>query len=293
MLAFFLLFSIPYLSVGQLIYIHFYRYFCGNKLQTMNKTKRKSLACFFIFFGLIMGASQTVADELKVAVASNFYPTMKLIAKRYELKTAGSSGQEHRVILIPGSSGKHFSQIMNGAPFDVFFSADIERARLLEQEGRVIAGTRFTYALGRLILWSSIDNYVDSKGDVLNKKDFRYLAIANPKLAPYGQSAEEALKSLKLWTNMKDRLVRGENIAQTFQFIASGNAQLGFVGYSQILNPGSTIDGSFWEVPQSIYKPIEQQAVLLQDSYIGRDFLSFVKSDESLGIIYESGYGLP
>ena len=182
---------------------------------------------------------------------------------------------------------------MNGAPFDIFFSADIERARLLEQEGKIVAGTRFTYALGKLILWSSIDNYVDSKGEVLNKKDFRYLAIANPKLSPYGKSAEEALKSLKLWTNLKEKLVQGENIAQTFQFISSGNAKLGFVAYSQIMNPGLSIDGSFWEVPQSIYKPIEQQAVLLKDSYIGREFLSFVKSDESLSITYESGYGLP
>ena len=259
----------------------------------MRKTKLKSLACSFVFFGLLMGASQTVADELKVAVASNFYPTMKLIAKHFELKTDGSSGQQHKVILIPGSSGKHYAQIINGAPFDVFFSADIDRARLLEQEGRAIAGTRFTYALGKLILWSSIDNYVDSKGEVLNKKDFRYLAIANPKLAPYGKSAEEALRSLKLWTNLKKRLVQGENIAQTFQFISTGNAKLGFVAYSQIMNPGLSIDGSFWEVPQSIYKPIEQQAVLLKDSYIGREFLSFVKSDESLSIIYESGYGLP
>ena len=259
----------------------------------MRKTKLKSFACFFVFFGLLMGASQAVADELKVAVASNFYPTMKLIAKHFELKTAGSSDQQHKVILIPGSSGKHYAQIINGAPFDVFFSADIDRARLLEQEGRAIAGTRFTYALGKLILWSSIDNYVDSKGEVLNKKDFRYLAIANPKLAPYGKSAEEALRSLKLWTNLKKRLVQGENIAQTFQFISTGNAKLGFVAYSQIMNTSLSIDGSFWEVPQSIYKPIEQQAVLLKDSYIGREFLSFVKSDESLSIIYESGYGLP
>ena len=259
----------------------------------MRKTKLKSLACSFVFFGLLMNASQTVADELKVAVASNFYPAMKLIAKRFELITAGSLGQQHKVILIPGSSGKHYTQIINGAPFDVFFSADIERVRLLDQEGRVEAGTRFTYALGKLILWSSIDNYVDSKGEVLNKKDFRYLAIANPKLAPYGKSAEEALRSLKLWTNLKERLVQGENIAQTFQFISSGNAKLGFVAYSQIMNPSLSIDGSFWEVPQSIYKPIEQQAVLLKDSYIGREFLSFVKSDESLSIIYESGYDLP
>ena len=259
----------------------------------MRKTKLKSLTCFFVLFGCLMGTSQAVADELKVAVASNFYPTMKLIAQHFELKTDGSSGQQHKVILIPGSSGKHYAQIINGAPFDVFFSADIDRARLLEQEGRAIAGTRFTYALGKLILWSSIDNYVDSKGEVLNKKDFRYLAIANPKLAPYGKSAEEALRSLKLWTNLKKRLVQGENIAQTFQFISTGNAKLGFVAYSQIMNPGLSIDGSFWEVPQSIYKPIEQQAVLLKDSYIGREFLSFVKSDESLSIIYESGYGLP
>jgi len=239
-----------------------------------------------------MSTFQALADELKVAVASNFYPTMKVIAKEYELKTTGST-EQHKVILIPGSSGKHYAQIKNGAPFDIFFSADTERARLLEQQGKVIAGTRFTYALGKLILWSSVDDYVDPKGEVLNKKDFRYLAIANPKLAPYGKSAEEALRSLGLWTNLKERLVRGENIAQTFQFISSGNAKLGFVAYSQIMNPDISIDGSFWEVPQSFYKPIEQQAALLLDSDIGREFLSFVKSDESLSIIYESGYGLP
>jgi len=258
----------------------------------MRKNKLKSIACFFVFFGFLIITSQTLADEIKVAVASNFYPTMKVIAKEYELKTAGSTGQ-HKVILIPGSSGKHYAQIMNGAPFDIFFSADTERARLLEQEGKVLDGTSFTYALGKLILWSSIDDYVDPKGEVLNKKDFRYLAIANPKLAPYGKSAEEALRSLGLWTNLKERLVRGENIAQTFQFISSGNAKLGFVAYSQIINPGSSIDGSFWEVPQSAYEPIEQQAVLLKDSDIGREFLSFVKSDESLSVIYKSGYGLP
>jgi len=266
----------------------------------MRKTKLKSLACSFVFFGLLMSASQTFADELKVAVASNFYPAMKLIAKNFELKTAGSSGQQHKVILIPGSSGKHYAQIMNGAPFDIFFSADTEHAKLLEQEGRVDSETRFTYAKGKLILWSSIDNYVDSKGEVLNKKDFRYLAIANPKLAPYGKSAEEALRSLKLWENLQGRLVRGENIAQTFQFISSGNAKLGFVAYSQIKNPALSIGGSFWEVPQTLYKPIEQQAVLLKDSpvkksnrNIGREFLSFIKSDESLRVIFESGYDLP
>ena len=128
---------------------------------------------------------------------------------------------------------------------------------------------------------------------LLNQKDFRYLAIANPKISPYGASAEEALRSLRLWDNMQDRLVRGENITQTFQFVSSSNAKLGFVAYSQIKNPSFFLRGSFWEVPQSIYKPIQQQAILLKESSIGKEFLSFVQSDESLSIISKSGYGLP
>jgi molybdate transport system substrate-binding protein len=243
------------------------------------------LSCFFIIY--VLSTTQVAADELRVAVASNFYPTMKIIAKRYELKTGGSSGQQHKVVLIPGSSGKHF------APFDVFFSADEERPRLLEKEGKAQTGTRYTYALGKLVLWSPIDGFIDSEGLVLNQKDFRYLAIANPKISPYGASAEEALRSLRLWDNMQDRLVRGENITQTFQFVSSSNAKLGFVAYSQIKNPSFFLRGSFWEVPQSIYKPIQQQAILLKESSIGKEFLSFVQSDESLSIISKSGYGLP
>ena len=259
----------------------------------LQKAEINFLSLWLLAFLLVLCPRGTLADELRVAVASNFYSTIKVIAEHFELRTEGSSGQQHKVILIPGSSGKHYAQIINGAPFDIFFSADTERARLLEQAERTEPGTRFTYALGKLILWSPIDNYVDLQGKVLNKKDFRYLAIANPKLAPYGKSAEEVLKSLKIWANLKGRLVRGENIAQTFQFVSSGNAKLGFVAYSQIRSPDLSIGGSFWEVPQSIYRPIEQQAVLLKDSALAREFLSFVESDESLSIIYESGYGLP
>ena len=259
----------------------------------LQKAEINLLSLFLLAFLLVLCPRGLLADELRVAVASNFYSTIKVIAEHFELKKASSSGQQHKVILIPGSSGKHYAQIINGAPFDIFFSADTERARLLEQEGRVDSGTRFTYALGKLVLWSPIDNYVDLQGKVLSKKDFRYLAIANPKLAPYGKSAEEVLKSLKIWASLKGRLVRGENIAQTFQFVSSGNAKLGFVSYSQIKSLDFSISGSFWEVPQSIYRPIEQQAVLLRDSALAREFLSFVKSDESLSIIYESGYGLP
>ena len=259
----------------------------------LQKAEINLLSLCFLSFLLALFPRVSLADELRVAVASNFYSTIKVIAEQFELKTTNSSGQQHKVILIPGSSGKHYAQIINGAPFDIFFSADTERARLLEQSERAESGTRFTYALGKLILWSPMDNYVDLKGEVLKSKDFRYLAIANPKLAPYGKAAEEVLKSLNIWTDLGGRIVRGENIAQTFQFVSSGNAKLGFVAYSQIKSPNLSISGSFWEVPQSIYRPIEQQAVLLRDSALAREFLSFVKSDESLSIIYESGYGLP
>jgi len=259
----------------------------------LQKAEINFLSLCFLSFLLALFPRVSLAEELRVAVASNFYSTIKVIAEQFELKTADSSDQQHKVILIPGSSGKHYAQIINGAPFDIFFSADTERARLLEQSERAESGTRFTYALGKLILWSSMDNYVDLKGDVLKSKDFRYLAIANPKLAPYGKAAEEVLKSLNIWTDLGGRIVRGENIAQTFQFVSSGNAKLGFVAYSQIKSLDLSISGSFWEVPQSIYSPIEQQAVLLRDSSLAREFLSFVKSDESLSIIYESGYGLP
>jgi molybdate transport system substrate-binding protein len=259
----------------------------------LQKAEINLLSLCFLSFLLALFPRVSLADELRVAVASNFYSTIKVIAEQFELKTTNSSGQQHKVILIPGSSGKHYAQIINGAPFDIFFSADTERARLLEQSERAESGTRFTYALGKLILWSPMDNYVDLKGEVLKSKDFRYLAIANPKLAPYGKAAEEVLKSLNIWTDLGGRIVRGENIAQTFQFVSSGNAKLGFVAHSQIKSSDLSISGSFWEVPQSIYRPIEQQAVLLRDSSLAREFLSFVKSDESLSIIYESGYGLP
>jgi len=259
----------------------------------LQKAEINFLSLCFLSFLLALFPRVSLADELRVAVASNFYSTIKVIAEQFELKTTNSSGQQHKVILIPGSSGKHYAQIINGAPFDIFFSADTERARLLEQSERAESGTRFTYALGKLILWSPMDNYVDLKGEVLKSKDFRYLAIANPKLAPYGKAAEEVIKSLNIWTDLGGRIVRGENIAQTFQFVSSGNAKLGFVAYSQIKSLDLSIRGSFWEVPQSIYRPIEQQAVLLRDSALAREFLSFVKSTESLSIIYESGYGLP
>ena len=255
----------------------------------MFNEKFKVFTFLLIFIGL--NSTQAFADEVRVAVASNFYPAMKEIALQYELKKSKTS-ENHKIVLIPGSSGRHYAQIMNGAPFDLFFSADKVRPILLEKKRISENGSRFTYALGKLVLWSSLDGFVE-KEERLYHKDLRFIAIANPKIAPYGVAAKEALISINLWEDMKSKLIRGENIAQTFQFVNSGNAKLGFVSYSQLMNPNYPVGGSFWMVPQSLYKPIEQQAVLLRESLLGKDFLSFMRTDQSLKIISKFGYDLP
>ncbi|MDO7702081.1 MAG: molybdate ABC transporter substrate-binding protein [SAR86 cluster bacterium] len=255
----------------------------------MFNTKLKMINFLLISIGLSF--TQIAADEIKVAVASNFYPAMKEIVLQYELKQSHSS-KNHKIILISGSSGKHYAQILSGAPFDIFFSADKVRPILLEKKGISETGSRFTYALGRLVLWSSLDGFVE-KDERLYSNDLRFLAIANPKIAPYGVAARETLISINLWEDVQGKIVSGENIAQTFQFVNSGNAKLGFISYSQLMNPSYPVAGSFWEVPQSLYTPIEQQVVLLKKSSLARDFLSFIESDESLNIISKFGYDLP
>ncbi len=226
------------------------------------------------------------ANELRVATASNFSEPLKIIALRYEQAT----GQ--KVTIISGSTGKLYAQIIHGAPFDLFFSADIKRAELLDKKGLIVANSRFTYAIGKLILWSPKKDYIDSEGKVLKQKKFRYLSIANPKLAPYGRAARESLEHLHLWKSLKGQMVRGENIGQTFQFVISGNAQLGLVAYSQVQRPDQPIEGSYWKVPEKFYSPIKQQAVLLKDSESARDFYAFVNSKVSHAIIQSFGYGL-
>lgn len=244
------------------------------------------VVCQFFFL------NEAIADEIKIAVASNFYPTMKELVTHFESITPNSD-TTNNIVLISGSSGKHYAQILNGAPFDLFFSADKLRPNMLEKEEVFNNQSRFTYALGKLALWSPFNEYVDSDGQVLYNDDFRFLAIANPKIAPYGIASKETLTSMNLWQDMEEKLVRGENIAQTFQFAKSGNAKLGFVSYSQILSLNSSSEGSYWLVPQDMYQPIEQQAILLKDSSLGKDFLSFIKSNEALDIIKRNGYDLP
>lgn len=240
------------------------------------------IACMFA-----LGAGQAIADEIHVAVASNFTKTIKTLAARFE----ASSG--HRVTLSYGSTGKHYAQIKNGAPFDAFFAADVKRPQLLDEEGVALPGSRFTYAIGKIVLWSPKRGTVDAQGEVLIEGEIRHLAIASPKLAPYGRAARQVLQDRGLWEALQNRMVRGENIGQTFQFVKSGNAELGFVALSQIIQPGHGIEGSLWIVPQSLYSPIEQQAVLLRESDAARAFLAFVKNDESLEIIRRFGYATP
>jgi molybdate transport system substrate-binding protein len=236
---------------------------------------------------LLLVATQVMAGEVRIAAASNFADAIKEIAHKFEVATG------HKVVLVFSSTGKHYAQIKNGAPFSAFFAADVRRPKLLEEEGLTVPGSRYTYALGRVVLWSPKANYVDSEGQVLSQGDFRYLAVANPKLAPYGRAAQEVLRSRGLWDDLHRRMVRGENIGQTYQFVKSGNAELGFVALSQIRQPGQQPEGSYWEVPLSLYQPIEQQAVLLQEDEVARGFLWFVKSEASREIIRGYGYGTP
>jgi molybdate transport system substrate-binding protein len=228
------------------------------------------------------------ADDIRVAVATNFAAPVQAIVARFAEIT------HNRVVLAFGSTGKHYAQIKNGAPFAAFLAADSERPARLEEEGVAVAGSRFTYAVGRLVLWSPREGYVDPEGRVLTDGDYRHLAIANPVLAPYGRAAQQVLQARGLWEGLqRGRLVRGEDIGQTFQFVRSGNVELGFVASSQVKRPGHAPQGSWWEVPQSLYRPIEQQAVLLQEGPTARAFLAFLRGEEARSIIADYGYGLP
>jgi len=255
----------------------------------MNKVKRTKPRWGACILGaasvLLLGLGTARAEEVRAAVAANFSSALEDLAARFEVETG------HTVLVSAGSTGAHYAQILNGAPFDVFFAADARRPELLEQEGRAVAGSRFTYAIGQIVLWSPKPGFVDAAGSILGSDRFRHLAIANPQLAPYGAAARAVLERLGLWQALRDRLVQGQDIGQTYGFVHSGNAELGFIAYSQVLRPGQQVPGSFWLVPSSLYEPIEQQAVLLEDTPAARAFLEFVRSPEGLAIIRSYGYG--
>jgi len=222
------------------------------------------------------------ADELRIAVAANFAGTARILGRQFEAETG------HVAIFMFGSTGKHYAQILNGAPFDVFLAADAERPGLLEAQQNIIAGSRFTYAFGRIVLWSADDNLVDPEGFVLGQGRFRHLSIADPELAPYGRAAREALIALGYWDAVAARIVRGKNVSQAYQFVSTRNAELGIVSVSQVV---ANEYGSAWNIPGSLYAPIEQQAVLLRDRPAGHAFLAFLKSSSARAVIRANGYG--
>lgn len=230
------------------------------------------------------------AEEVRAAVASNFLLPLKAVAELFEEETG------HRVRVISGSTGKLYAQIKQGAPFDVFFAADSTRPRLLEEEGLAVSGSRFVYAVGRLALWSADAARMTGDGaQILSEKKIRYLAIANPKTAPYGRAARQVLKALGVWENVRGRLVRGENIAQTFQFVVSKNAELGFVALSQVRTGKFKNRGGMWEVPQSLHSPLVQEAVLLRRSeknLAAKALMDYLGSGKIRRVIESFGYSL-
>lgn len=245
----------------------------------------KRLLSFFLLLSPVISQ----ADEVQVAVAANFTAPMQAIAAAFEQDTG------HKARLAFGSSGKFYAQIRNGAPFQIFLSADGEKPARLEQEGMAVAGTRFTYAIGQLALWSAKAGLVDNKGDVLKQGGYAHLAIANPKLAPYGAAAIEVLKNLGLLDTVQPRLVQGENIAQTYQFVASGNAELGFVALSQVMKDGKLTQGSAWIVPANLHTPIRQDAVILaggKGNAAASALMAYLRSDKAKAIIRAYGYGI-
>lgn len=235
----------------------------------------------------LLTAAAVQADEVAVAVAGNFVAPMQAIAADFE-RVSG-----HRVLLSSGATGKLYAQIKAGAPFDLFLSADDETPARLEGEGDAVMGSRFTYAVGGLALWSRTPGYVDARGEILRRSDFRKLALANPRLAPYGAAATEVLKGMGLLDALRDRFVTGENIAQAHQFVASGNAELGFVARSQVVRDGRLVAGSAWLVPQARHVPLRQDAVVLKR---GRGkpavdaLVAWLKGDAARAVILSFGY---
>jgi molybdate transport system substrate-binding protein len=240
-------------------------------------------------YALLLAALFTTAraDEVQVAVAANFTAPARLIAESFEKETG------HKALLAFGATGKFYAQIRNGAPFEVLLAADDETPAKLEKEGNTVTGSRFTYATGRLVLWSAKPGFVDDKGEVLSKGEFKHISLANPKLAPYGAAAIEALTTLKLLASSEPKFVQAENIAQAYQFVASGNAELGFVALSQVMKDGKVTTGSAWVVPANLHQPIRQDAVLLdkgRGKTAAESWLKFLRSDKAKAVITSFGY---
>jgi molybdate transport system substrate-binding protein len=242
-----------------------------------------------VLCGSLIACPPVHAATTIAAVAANFTEPMNEIAGAFEKATG------HSAKLSFGSSGKFVAQIENGAPFEVFLSADAEKPEKLEKSKQTVEGSRFTYAIGKLVLWSAKPGYVDEQGRILESGDFKHLALADPKLAPYGESAVEVLKNKGLLEKLQPLFVLGENISQTHQFVSTGNAELGFIALSQVIRDGKIGEGSGWVVPETLHAPIRQDAVLLNkgaENPAAPALLKFLKSPEARAIIQKYGYSL-
>ena len=228
------------------------------------------------------------AGEAQVAVAANFAGPMAQIGEGFTAATG------HTLKVSAGATGKFYSQIVAGAPFEVLVAADDETPARLVKEGLAVTGSNFTYAIGKLVLWSAQPGLVDDQGAVLASGKFNHLAVANPKLAPYGQAGMEVLKARGLLDALMPKIVTGETIAQTYQFINTGNAELGFVALSQVVVPNKPVVGSYWLVPQNLHGEIRQDAVLLKSgekNAAAVALLAYLKSDAAKRVIQAYGYG--
>ena len=265
--------------------IPLYTYLHNDRDTLLRLIKQCASSCLFAI--LLCGSVPALAETLNVAVASNFVAAMQRIEEAFE----GNS--EHEVRLIRGSSGKHYAQIRNGAPFDIFLSADQLRPRRLVEEGIAKESDLTTYAQGQLALWSRQNDVQLGREYLSNTRNYGVIAIANPRLAPYGQAATEVFSHLGLESQLSQRLVMGENIAQAFQFAFSGNADIGLIAYSQAISPNMRGMGSVWLVPSELHLPIKQDMVILSDSSAALEFAAFMKSDTVRDILLASGYLLP
>jgi molybdate transport system substrate-binding protein len=240
-----------------------------------------------IILPLLLSAT-ACADTITVAVASNFSVAASGLVVRFEQLTG------HHVRVATASTGLLYAQASNGAPFSAFLAADADRPRLLQESGVGIAGSRFTYAIGRLVLWSADPalSGADCRDQLDNLERMR-LAIANPLTAPYGEAAKQFLMRADIWDDTEDNLVYGENIAQTFQFVATRNANMGLIAASQLIGDRVPATACEWTVPDSMHEPIEQQAILLDETDAARAFLEFLASSEGRAIIRAHGYEVP
>ena len=248
-----------------------------------------SLSRLVAALGASLFAGLTHAAEVHIAVAANFTAPINEIAAAFE-KASG-----HKVIAAFGPTGGLYTQIKHGAPVEVFLAADDSTPARLETEGEILAGSRFTYAIGKLVLWSASAGYVDAQGEVLRRNEFNHLSIGNPKTAPYGLAATQVLARLGLSEAVKPKLVEGTNITQAYQFVATGNAELGFVALSQVFKDGQISGGSAWIVPEDMYEPIRQDAVILnkgKDNPAAAALVDYLKGPKAAAVIKSYGYDL-